>query len=108
MSRGLGCVQRACLGRILKYEEEGKRWPTTFNIAAEIYQIKRKAKGNRLVSNAQHVATKRALESLQRQGRNHRIPRHEIGAQSSPRWPHRARPYLDDRSRVAALGTATG
>jgi hypothetical protein len=69
MSRGLGWVQWACLEAIREYEEEGKRWPTTYNITADIYQIKRNAKGNRLVKDAQHVATKRALESLQRQGR---------------------------------------
>lgn len=68
MSRGLGWVQQACLRVIRKYED-GKRWPTTFNIAADIYQLKPDADGNRWVNAAQHVAVKRALESLQRQGR---------------------------------------
>jgi hypothetical protein len=49
------------------YEAAGKR-PTTFNIVAEVYQIEPDADGNRLCSEAQHVATKRALATLRRKG----------------------------------------
>src|SRR5262249_18837820 len=41
---------------------------TTFNIAAEIYQVKRGRDGNRMINDAQHVATKRALANLRRKG----------------------------------------
>jgi hypothetical protein len=67
VSRGLGWVQRACLTAIREYEASGK-WPTTFNIAATVYQIDPDADGNRWVSDAQHVAVKRALEGLRRKG----------------------------------------
>lgn len=67
MSRGLGAIQRGCLQVIADYEAEG-RTPTTFNIAAEVYHVERDRDGNRMVSDAQHVAVKRALSSLQRQG----------------------------------------
>jgi hypothetical protein len=67
MSRGLGWVQRECLRVIANYEAVGKR-PTTLNIAADIYRIKPDRFGNRTVSDAQHVATKRALSSLRRKG----------------------------------------
>lgn len=67
MSKGLGRIQRGCLRVIEEYEAAGKR-PTTFNIAAEVYQIKRDSLGNRMVSDAQHVATKRALASLRQKG----------------------------------------
>jgi hypothetical protein len=60
MSWGLGRIQRGCLRVIEEYEAAGKR-PTTFNIAAEVYRVRRDQRGNRLVSDAQHVATKRAL-----------------------------------------------
>jgi hypothetical protein len=43
-------------------------WLTTFNIAAEVYQIEPDGDGCRWVTDAQHGAVKRALESLQRQG----------------------------------------
>jgi hypothetical protein len=49
------------------YEHAGKR-PNTFNIAAEVYQVEPDQDGNRLISEAQHVATKRALASLRRKG----------------------------------------
>jgi hypothetical protein len=67
MSRGLGRIQRECLRVIESYEVVGKR-PTTFNISAEIYQVKPDRYGNRMVSDAQHVATKRALSGLRRKG----------------------------------------
>jgi hypothetical protein len=63
MSRGLGWVQRECLRVIEQYEAAGKR-PTTFNIAAEVFQVKR----GRTISDAQHVSTKRALFNLRRKG----------------------------------------
>ena len=67
MSKGLGRIQRGCLRVIEDYEAVGKR-PTTFNIAAEVYRVRRDEHGNRMVSDAQHAATKRALASLGRMG----------------------------------------
>ena len=61
MSRGLGKVQRACLACIEDYEQRAEL-PTTFNIAADVYQIKRNKKGERLIRDAQHVAVKRAID----------------------------------------------
>jgi hypothetical protein len=68
MSQGLGRVQMACLWIIRNYEEDGN-WPTTYDIAAAVYQIKPDKRGVRKISDAQHVAIKRALEGLQRKGR---------------------------------------
>jgi hypothetical protein len=62
MPKGLGRIQRGCLRVIEEYKVAGKR-PTTLDIAAEVYQVR----PDRL-SNAQHVATKRALASLRRKG----------------------------------------
>jgi len=67
MSRGLGRIQLQCLKVIEAYGAAGKL-PTTFNIAAEVYRIKSDSRGNRIVSHAQHVATKRALASLRERG----------------------------------------
>jgi hypothetical protein len=67
MSKGLGRIQRGCLRVIEEYEAAGKR-PTTFNIAAEVYRVRRDQRGNRMVSDAQHIATKRALAALRRMG----------------------------------------
>jgi hypothetical protein len=67
MSRGLGRIQREALRVIARYEAAGRR-PTTFNIAAEVYGVERDEDGNRLVSDAQHTATKRALAKLRRSG----------------------------------------
>jgi hypothetical protein len=67
VSRGLGWVQRTCLTVIQEYEVSGE-WPTTFSIAATVYQIEPDADGNRWISDAQHVAIKRALEGLRRKG----------------------------------------
>jgi len=44
-------------------------WPTTYTIAADIYQVKPDKDGNRWIADAQHGAVKRALEGLQRKGR---------------------------------------
>jgi hypothetical protein len=67
MSRGLGRIQRECLRVIESYEAAGKR-PTTFSIAAEIYQVERTPDGSRMINDAQHVATKRALANLRHKG----------------------------------------
>jgi hypothetical protein len=63
----MGRVQRACLAVIDRYEADGKL-PTTYNISADVYEVAPDAEGNRLVSDAQHVAVKRALENLRRKG----------------------------------------
>ena len=69
MSRGLGWVQQACFEVICKHEATKKGlWPTTYTIAADIYQVKPDKDGNRWVTDAQHVAVERALEGLQRKG----------------------------------------
>jgi hypothetical protein len=67
MSRGLGRIQRECMRVIERYEATGKR-PTTFNITAEVYQVEPDQDSNRLVSDAQHVAVRRALANLRRKG----------------------------------------
>ena len=67
MSRGLGRIQRECLRVIESYEKAGKE-PTTFNIVADVYQIKRDRHGNRMRNDAQHTAVKRALAGLRRIG----------------------------------------
>jgi hypothetical protein len=67
MSQGPGRVQWACLWIIRNYEEDGN-WPTTYDIAAAVYQIKPNKRGVRKISDAQHVAIKRALGGLQRRG----------------------------------------
>lgn|SRR5262249_3619188 len=76
MSRGLGRVQWGCLMAIWQYERkrQSKRmrlveYPTTFDIAAEVYKPKPGQNGECLISDAQHVAVKRALAGLQRKGR---------------------------------------
>jgi hypothetical protein len=67
MAWGLGRIQRGCLRVIEEYEAAGKR-PTTFNIAAEVYRVRRDQCGNRMVSDAQRFSTERALASLGRRG----------------------------------------
>ena len=59
---GLGRIQRGCLRVIGQYEAAGKR-PTILHIASEIYRVR----PDRL-SEAQHVATRRALTSLRQKG----------------------------------------
>ncbi len=70
MSRGLGWVQQGCLQVIDKYERKAGRGqlrlPTTFDIAAGVYDVKPDKHGNQWINDAQHVAVKRALEGLQR------------------------------------------
>jgi len=67
MSRGFGRVQWGCLIAIWRYERksfyhDGKtaqsEHPTTFDIAAEVYKLKPDKNGDRLISDAQHVAVK--------------------------------------------------
>jgi len=67
MSRGLGHIQRECLRVIAEYEAAGIR-PTTFTIVAEVYHVERDQDGNRMCTDAQHVAIKRALAGLRRKG----------------------------------------
>ena len=67
MSRGLGNIQRECLHVIAGYNIAGTK-PTTFNVAADVYRVKRDSRGNRTISDAQHAAIKRALGGLRRKG----------------------------------------
>ena len=46
------------LDRLTRLGIEQRQRPTTFNIAAEVYRVRRDQHGNRMVSDAQHVATK--------------------------------------------------
>jgi len=62
MPKGLGRIQRGCLRILGEYETAGKR-PTMLNIASEVYRVR----PDRL-SEAQYVATRRALTSLQQKG----------------------------------------
>jgi hypothetical protein len=62
-------VQQACLRVITDYEADGDALPTTYNITADVYQVKPDQDGNRWVTDAQHAAVKRALEGLQRKAR---------------------------------------
>jgi hypothetical protein len=85
-------MQKTCLEIIHRFEK-ARRWPTTYDIAAGVYRIK-PDNGVQLISSAQHAATKRALEALQRQGR---IIGFDTG-QSPPRdgiraWPKRYKKY---------------
>jgi phage terminase large subunit-like protein len=86
MSRGLGWVQQACLLVIREYEDDGEL-PTTYNIAATVY-LKPLKDGWRLVTEAQHVAVKRALEGLQRKG--HIIGFRDTGRARIPGVDYRA------------------
>ena len=65
MSRGLGKVQSGCLMAIYWAERGGKPPPTTYDIAAAVYHTEVNDDGYHL-TDAQHVAVKRALEGLQR------------------------------------------
>ena len=62
MPKGLGRIQRGCLRILGEYEAAGKR-PTMLNIASEVYRVR----PDRL-SEAQHVATRRALTRLRQKG----------------------------------------
>jgi hypothetical protein len=69
MSRGYGRVQNGCQSAIYLAERAGEPPPTTYDIAAKVYHVERDDDGYRYVSDAQHVAVKRALASLERQGK---------------------------------------
>jgi hypothetical protein len=79
MVKGLGRIQLGCLHAIEKYEAEG-RLATTFNIAAEVYAVRRDHNGNLPVSTRQRVVTLRALENLRRKGLISGEQKVEIGA----------------------------
>jgi hypothetical protein len=66
MSRGLGKVQNGCISAIALAERKGSEHlpPTTYDIAAHVYGLS----DDDAISDAQHVAVKRALEGLQRKG----------------------------------------
>ena len=68
MGHGTGRVQAACMRSIRLREDAGARWPSTYTIVADVFQIERDADGNRLCSDTQHGEVKRALASLQRKG----------------------------------------
>src|SRR5262245_16939544 len=116
MSRGLGRVQNGCLVAIWEYERKGEL-PTTLDIAVKVYRIEPGEDGWRIVSDAQHVAVKRALEGLQRQGRvvgfrtgRARDPAHDGRTELCHHWmsPKGARTYLDllqsDAKLLAQMG----
>ena len=68
MGHRTGWVQAACMRSIRLREDAGARWPSTYTIVADVFQIGRDADGNRLCFDTQHGAVKRALASLQRKG----------------------------------------
>ena len=68
MGHGTGWVQAACMRSIRLREDAGARWPSTYTIVADVFRIERDADGNRLCSNTEHGAVKRALTNLQRKG----------------------------------------
>ena len=68
MSRGYGRVMWGCLKAIADAEHDREPPPTTFDIAAAVYRAKVDDDGY-WITDAQHVAVKRALEGLQRQGK---------------------------------------
>ena len=86
MSRGLGRVQWGCLTAIWNYARRREPPPTTFDIAADIYKIKADKDGTRWISEAQHVAVKRALAGLQRRAR---IVGFRAATERVMRWPKR-------------------
>ena len=92
MSRGPGWVQRACLAVIQEYETTND-WPTTLDIAAAVYQVKSAKDGISYVTDAQHVAVKRALEGLQRKG-------HIIGFRMGRERIHGLGPGSDHRTEL--------
>jgi hypothetical protein len=72
MSRGLGRVQTGCLVAIWEYERgrhcHRRELPTTYDIANDVYRIEPDADGACWITDAQHIAVKRALAGLQRKG----------------------------------------
>jgi hypothetical protein len=63
MSKGLGRTQRECLRSI-----ERRTRASTFTIAADVYAVEPDRNDNRTITDAQHIATKRALTGLRRMG----------------------------------------
>lgn len=43
-------------------------WPTTYDIAGDVYQVEPDQDGSRHITDAQHAAVRRSLERLQREG----------------------------------------
>jgi hypothetical protein len=81
MSRGYGKVQNGCLIAIWHAEQAGEM-PSTYDIAAAVFRTEVNDDGYHL-SDAQHVAVKRALGGLQRQGKVIGIPQRFCGVDVS-------------------------
>jgi hypothetical protein len=64
MPTGLGWLQRECLRVIELHEADGKT-PTTKDIAAVVYRVRRNSEGHPVISEAQHASTRDALYALQ-------------------------------------------
>jgi hypothetical protein len=65
MPRVLGRIQLECLRVIKLYEADGKR-PTTRDIAAVVYRVRRDSEGHPVISKAQLASTGEALSALRR------------------------------------------
>jgi hypothetical protein len=63
MPTGLGWLQRECLRVIELYEADGKT-PTTRDIAAIVYRVKRDREGQPLISKAEYFLIRHALTAL--------------------------------------------
>ena len=83
MAWRLGRIQRGCLRVIEEYEVAGKR-PTTFNIAAEVYQVRRDQCGDRMVSDAQHFSTERATGQPAKRTSNSLLSSHRAFYENEP------------------------
>jgi hypothetical protein len=108
MSRGLGRVQNRCLSAIALCEKRGEP-ASTFDIIASVYQLDRDADGTLWVTDAQHVAVKRALAGLQREGQviGFQMYHHERHWYWLSEW--RARRWVDEETKRARKhGRATG
>lgn len=108
MSRGLGRVQNRCLSAIVLCEKRGE-FASTFDIIEFVYQLERDADGAYWVTDAQHVAVKRALEGLQRKGQV--IGFHMNYDERYYRWmsEKRAQQWVrDETKRARANGWGTG
>jgi hypothetical protein len=57
-------LELACLRVLDSLDDE----PTTFTVVAEVFRVARDARGDRIISDAQHIAVKRALSNLRRRG----------------------------------------
>jgi hypothetical protein len=63
MPRRLGWIQLECLRVIKLYEADGKR-PTTRDVAAVVYRVRRNSEGQPVISEAQLASTREALSAL--------------------------------------------